>query len=220
MTDRRRLTGRQTFVKRVISLSTARWFFSLLSEQWWRERSADGVVTDFRVMQVRKFGVARRLLDENFSGLWDVVVVEELGLITSERRCWPKARLLIHGSAQGVLFETILTEEEVKDQESEVEDGRDCENHKMQSRREVKHTSAWHMDGMTRNNTFGQCRVRHYHECGQTREKMTCEGVLFTLPVGCSRLPSAVNDLATTFFLKKKMGSTNLDSTATMKRWK
>ena len=27
---------------------------------------------------------------------------------------------------------------------------------------------------------------------------MTCEGVLFTPPVGCSRLPSAVNDLATT----------------------
>ena len=43
----------QAFFRRVISLSTARWFFSLLSEQWWRERSADGVVTDLRVMQVR-----------------------------------------------------------------------------------------------------------------------------------------------------------------------
>ena len=29
---------------------------------------------------------------------------------------------------------------------------------------------------------------------------MTCEGVLFTHPVGCSRLPSAVNDLPTAFF--------------------
>ena len=27
---------------------------------------------------------------------------------------------------------------------------------------------------------------------------MTCEGVLFTHPVGCSRLPSDVNDVATT----------------------
>ena len=27
---------------------------------------------------------------------------------------------------------------------------------------------------------------------------MTCEGVLFTLPVGCGRLLSAVNDLTTT----------------------
>ena len=36
------------------------------------------------------------------------------------------------------------------------------------------------MDGMTRTNTLSQCRVRHYHECGQTRENVTCEGVLFT----------------------------------------
>ena len=51
------------------------------------------------------------------------------------------------------------------------------------------------MDGMTRTNTLSQCRVRHHHECGQTRENVTREGVLFTHPVGGSRLPSAVNDL-------------------------
>ena len=49
----------------------------------------------------------------------------------------------------------------------------------------------------------------------------TCEGVLFTPPVGCSRLPSAVNDLATTnlkqFLL---VSSTSLDFPATMKSWK
>ena len=49
---------------------------------------------------------------------------------------------------------------------------------------------------------------------------MTCEGVLFTPPVGCSRLLSAVNDLATTFLSKKKMSSTSFHSTATMKYWK
>ena len=54
------------------------------------------------------------------------------------------------------------------------------------------------MDGMTRTHTLNHGRVRHYHECGKTRENVTCEGVLFTHPVGCSRLPSAVNDLATT----------------------
>ena len=32
---------------------------------------------------------------------------------------------------------------------------------------------------------------------------MTCEGVLFTPPVGCGILPSAVNGLATTFFTRK-----------------
>ena len=32
------------------------------------------------------------------------------------------------------------------------------------------------------------------------RENVTCEGDLFTPPVGCSRLLSAVNDLATKIF--------------------
>ena len=47
---------------------------------------------------------------------------------------------------------------------------------------------------------------------------MTCGGVLFTPPVGCSRLPSAVKDLATTIFIK--MSSNSFHSTATMKYWK
>ena len=41
-------------------------------------------------------------------------------------------------------------------------------------------------------------RVRHQNECMQVRENVTCEGVLFTPSVGCSRLLSAVNDLTTT----------------------
>ena len=46
--------------------------------------------------------------------------------------------------------------------------------------------------------------MRHCSTCLQIRENVTCEGVLFTPPVGCSRLPSAVNDLATTtFFLNE-----------------
>ena len=48
---------------------------------------------------------------------------------------------------------------------------------------------------------------------------MTCDGVLFTLPVGCSILPSAVNDLATTN-IKKIMSSTSFHSTVTMRYWK
>ena len=50
---------------------------------------------------------------------------------------------------------------------------------------------------------------------------MTCEGVLFTHPVGCSRLLSAVNDLATTNSKKNFfMSSTSFHSTATIKYWK
>ena len=41
---------------------------------------------------------------------------------------------------------------------------------------------------MTRTNTLSQCRVRHYHECGQTRENVTCEGALFTVLVETSVL--------------------------------
>ena len=44
---------------------------------------------------------------------------------------------------------------------------------------------------------------------------MTCEGVLFTPPVGCSRLPSAVNDLASIIFLKKKIMSSTRTTNAT-----
>ena len=105
MTDRQPLTWQQTFFKRVISLSTARWFFSLLSEQWWRERSADGVVTDLRVMQVRGPRVAGLFLEENVSGLWVVEIIEEVGLITCKRGVIAqRARLLIGRSAQGILL--------------------------------------------------------------------------------------------------------------------
>ena len=45
MTDRRRLTGRQTFAMRVISSSTARIIFSLLGE------NADGDVIALEVIQ-------------------------------------------------------------------------------------------------------------------------------------------------------------------------
>ena len=57
-----------------------------------------------------------------------------------------------------------------------------------------------------------QCGV-----CTSVREKLSCEVYLSTRSVGCSRLPSAVNDPATT---NLKMSSTNFDSTATMRYWK
>ena len=46
---------------------------------------------------------------------------------------------------------------------------------------------------------------------------MTCE-VFCSHPVGCSSLPSAVNDLSTICW--KNMSSTSFHSTATMKYWK
>ena len=50
---------------------------------------------------------------------------------------------------------------------------------------------------------LSQCHVRHWIVCCETRENVTCEGVLFTLTVRCSRLLSAVNDLTTIIFFEK-----------------
>ena len=70
MTDRRRrLTGRQTFVMRVVSSSAFRVVFSLLDEQWRRERHADGVVIVLKVMRVQGPVLAGGFLDVRFSGL-------------------------------------------------------------------------------------------------------------------------------------------------------
>ena len=58
-------------------------------------------------MQVRGPSVAGRLLDEDFSGLLDMVVVEDFGLITCERSAvGQSAQLLIRGSAQGTSLRT------------------------------------------------------------------------------------------------------------------
>ena len=43
---------------------------------------------------------------------------------------------------RGILTEPTHIEGEDEDQEDEVEDGRDCEECKVESRREVRHTSA------------------------------------------------------------------------------
>ena len=73
----------QTFFIRVISLSSVRWFSSLLNEQWWRKHFLDGLIVEFRVTQVRglRIFVAWFFLEDHFSSLWAVEVVKELGLI-------------------------------------------------------------------------------------------------------------------------------------------
>ena len=62
----------------------------------------------------------------------------------------------------------------------------------MESRRESKQPlrmkRGWH-DAEKR---IEPCRVRHCYECMQMQENVTCGRVLFTHPVGCTRLPSAV----------------------------
>ena len=54
-----------------------------------RERSADGVVTDFPVMQVRGHRVAGLVPENHFSSLRVVEVVKDVGLITCESEVAP-----------------------------------------------------------------------------------------------------------------------------------
>ena len=123
MTDRQGQPWQQTFFKRVTSLSTARWFFSLLNEKWWREHFADGVVTDFRVMQVRGHRVAGLLLEEDFSSLWVVEVVDHVGLITCGRgNFWPKSQTPLLGGVTQCLLIGNVTWEVVLDERIEEED--------------------------------------------------------------------------------------------------
>ena len=94
--DRQTMTSSWEFM----SSSTARIIFSLLGEQWWRERKADGDVIVLEVMGVQRPVVAGGFLGVRFSGLRDVVVV---GLITCERVVLGKsAKVLISESAQGI----------------------------------------------------------------------------------------------------------------------
>ena len=80
------LSWQQTFFKRVISLSQVRWFFSLLSEQWWRERFSDKLIVEFRIERVRRFRVYVDgfILQDLCISLW---VVDHVGLITCGRGC-------------------------------------------------------------------------------------------------------------------------------------
>ena len=106
MTGGRRQTKRWTFFLRVTNLSTARCIFSLLT-QWWKGRSVDGVVIDLQVLEVWGPAVAGGLLDEDFSGLWDLVAVDEVGLITCERCVVDqKVRLFCHETHKGFISES------------------------------------------------------------------------------------------------------------------
>ena len=64
-----------------------------------------------------------------------------------------------------------------------------------ESKRGQNKHCAWSMDDVFRTTILSQCQMRHWNVCCETRENLTCEGVLFTHSVGCSRMLSAVNDL-------------------------
>ena len=58
----------------------------------------------------------------------------------------------------------------------------------------------WNMDDV-RARHLSQCHVRNWNVCCETLENVTCEGVLFTLPVGCSCTRSDYNH----FFKTQKL---------------
>ena len=121
-----------------------------------------------------------------------------------EGRYWPKDQTLQWAKCTGDLAPNRSTwkrkKVEVKVQEDEVEDGRDRGRVRREGRREIKHTSAWHMNEMTRTNTWASVVWDIITHARKPEKKVTCEVYCLHTPVGCSRLPSAVNDPATTIF--------------------
>ena len=80
--------------------------------------------------------------------------------------------------------------------------------------------SAWHMDGMTRTNTWANVLWHNITSAHKHEKKGDVWGVLFTHSIGCSRLLSAGNDPATTNQKFCIMSSTRFYPTAIMKNWK
>ena len=111
------------------------------------------------------------------------------------------AKLHINGSAQGLNSEPIHIEDEVKDHEDEVEDARDKRRVRRECRREIKHTIAWHMDGMTRTNTWANVLLHIIK-----RARVLWRRKSDTHFIGCSRLLSAENETySNNFFFFEKM---------------
>ena len=88
---------------------------------------------------------------------------------------------------KGILSEPTHIEGEDEDWEYEVEDERDREECKVENRWEIKHTSAWHMDDMTRTTPWANvtCNILK-HACKY--EKM------WRVRVFCSHTPSVAAD--------------------------
>ena len=109
---------------RVISLSQVRWFFSLLSEQWWIWSFSDKLV-EFRIERVRKFRVYVDgiILEDRCVSLWVVEVVDHV----RAHNLWEEVVLATGphssscGSSQGLLIGN-LTWEVVLDEGIEEED--------------------------------------------------------------------------------------------------
>ena len=173
MTDRRRLTWRQTFFKRVVSLSMAGCFFSLLSEQWWRERSADGIVIEVQIMRVQGPVVAGGLLDEYISSLWDVEVV---GLITCERIVLGQgAKVLIRKSAQGSCPHMEDEDNQENEKEDEREYGKQREEGRVvesQATHNMQMAHVWNAAPHTLFLSQCQCDIK---SVVNQRENVTCE---------------------------------------------
>ena len=181
MTDRQRLTWQQFSSREWISLVLRpAGFFSLLSEQWWRWRSADGVVTDLRVMQVRGPGVRWRTPGWKFQWSLRNGSRQEVGLITCERSVVVKGGQTPHSRKR--------TGELRTDPHRRWSGGSGgwsgrWERLKRGSKRSQTHRRRTHEWYDAHQHLEAKCRVRHHWTCAQKRENVTCEGVLFTRSV-------------------------------------
>ena len=99
------------------------------------------------------------------------------------------------GVHRGSCSDDVSMEEERVEVKVQAEEEKIGETHRREQGEEKErtdnHSSAWHMDGMTRTNTWANVVTHIITRARCEREKGDVWGVLFTLPVGCSRLLSA-----------------------------
>ena len=120
-------------------------------------------------------------------------IVEEVGLITCERQIIDqRPDSSIGGVPVGsCLDEVHMEEKRVKVQvqaEEEEKEKHTEENMVRKKERTNNHSSAWHMDGMTRTDTRANVvsHIIQYAHC--VGEKMTCEVCCLHFPCRCGKL--------------------------------
>ena len=192
MTDRQRLTWQQTFFKGVISLSSLRWFFSLLNEQWWRQRFPDCLIVEFSVKQVqvhRDFLVGG-IREDDFGSLRIVEVVKELGLVTCQRGEFRQGSSLLSWRPWFSCLGIVHIEEKVQDRvQIEAEEkskgaGRDTRKGTRRGT-ELRPNAQLlimddHADDMSAHNSdmfLSQCGAKHimmYTHCAEETWRVRC----------------------------------------------
>ena len=203
---KKKLSWQQTFFMRVISLSHIRWFFSLLSEQWWRWRFSDELIVEFRIVRERRLRVYVDgfILEERCKSIWVVEVVEVVGLVTCERVVYRHGTiLLILRVRRGSLCSAVPTTRRMNrmkggEEIREAVEALEREEEVKAWRDNAQSDTWWHVDERsfmkTRRATPWAMRCM-WTRMKCVRENYLCEGVEYRRQMSTMRLRRCVGHL-------------------------